>query len=575
MGVSGQAEATSLGAKPMRISSVSITNFRSIENETVNVPQICALVGPNNSGKSNLLEAIHRVVGRDWVSRASFTDDDVFGRDPTKDITIAVSFEPPLKHKKFAYGDEVDIATLSFEWTRYQIGPEKGQRRLEQKCFAANGKPPSVLTKAPQKGQQHQYMPLVNIPAEVREAIPVIFIGTSRSVKDQLPASRGSLLRVLLEDIARDFNNPTQKIEIEEAGAKKQITRRERFGQLMEQVLALLRTKQFDELEKAIKKNALLQLGFDPVADVDKLDFYFSPFEVMDFYRSLDLCVREYGVSISATELGEGFQNALVLAILQAFEQHRKKGAIFLIEEPEMFLHPQMQRALYKTLRSISQNNQVIYTTHSPHFVCVPEYDEVVMVRKGKQGTKASRSNLPATDKLREKFKKELDPERNELFFASRLLLVEGDTEKLAIPEYAIRSGLDLDAKGVTVVEVGGKRSLQEFLNLAESLRIPVGVVYDEDSSDFKDKKDEEKAFNEALDKRAKPDGTVRVWRLVKNYEDHLRKALGEQKYQEMCQKYPFGKPSRARLIAQENLPVPEPVPEVLAWLREAKPDVS
>src|ERR1700724_1141367 len=103
----------------MRISRVSITNFRSIKDLTVNVPQIFALVGPNNSGKSNLLEAIHRVIGRDWVSKASFTDDDVFGRNPESDITIKVSFEPALKYKKFAFGEEVDISTLSFEYTRY------------------------------------------------------------------------------------------------------------------------------------------------------------------------------------------------------------------------------------------------------------------------------------------------------------------------------------------------------------------------------------------------------------------------------------------------------------------------
>ncbi len=54
----------------------------------------------------------------------------------------------------------------------------------------------------------------------------------------------------------------------------------------------------------------------------------------------------------------EDFKNALVLAILQAFEKHRKKGAILLIEEPEMFLHPQMQRSLYQTLRKIGETNQ-------------------------------------------------------------------------------------------------------------------------------------------------------------------------------------------------------------------------
>ena len=33
-----------------------------------------------------------------------------------------------------------------------------------------------------------------------------------------------------------------------------------------------------------------------------------------------------------------------------------------------MFMHPQMQRSLYKTLRKIGKTNQIIYSTHSPHF---------------------------------------------------------------------------------------------------------------------------------------------------------------------------------------------------------------
>jgi hypothetical protein len=48
-----------------------------------------------------------------------------------------------------------------------------------------------------------------------------------------------------------------------------------------------------------------------------------------------------------------------------------------------------------------------------------------------------------------------------------------------------------------------------------------------------------------------------------------LRKAIGELKYQELCQKFPnVGKPTMARLIAMEpGLAIPEPVEEMLRWL--------
>lgn len=558
----------------MKISKLTISNFRSIQHLEVELPQVCALVGPNNAGKSNILRAIQRVLARDWVTVSSFEEEDVYVREPGLDVSITVTLEPPVAFRKFKGADPVGIETLSFEYTRYKIGERKGQRRLEQKCFAPKGKPAMVLAKAPRKGQPMQFEPVLGIPSEVRNQIPVIYIGTNRSLKEQLPGARYSLLRQLFEDIDRDLHDPAQTVQVTKPdGAEASVPRAERFRELLEGALQLLRTEEFRSLETSIKANVLRQLGLDPALDADKLDFFFAPFDTIDFYKSLDLRVRESAFTISATELGEGMQNAFVLAILQAFEERRKQGAILLIEEPEMFLHPQMQRSLYKTLMEIGKTNQVIYTTHSPHFVSVPNYHNVVLVRKDANGTTVRRSSLPTDAKRREKLIKELDPERNELFFATRLLLVEGDTEKLAIPEYASRLGFDLDRAGATIVEVGGKRNLPEFIGIAASFGIPIGVLYDEDSSDFKDD-NKEREFNDQLDALQTGDGSTRIWRLVKDYEDTLRKKLGEKKYQEQCQRYErTGKPTRARLIARDpSLEIPDVVEEVLKWLVPMQP---
>jgi putative ATP-dependent endonuclease of the OLD family len=46
----------------MKIQTLSIKNFRSIKELVIELPNICALVGPNNAGKTNILEAMRRVL---------------------------------------------------------------------------------------------------------------------------------------------------------------------------------------------------------------------------------------------------------------------------------------------------------------------------------------------------------------------------------------------------------------------------------------------------------------------------------------------------------------------------------
>jgi energy-coupling factor transporter ATP-binding protein EcfA2 len=280
----------------VRISKVCIRNFRSLENVSFNIPQVCALVGPNNAGKSNLLEALRRVLGTSWVSVSSFAPEDVYLQDPNRDIEISCTMDPPVEYLRFKNAPITEIHGLSFEYTRYKIGEKKGQPRLEQRCRDANGAPPTVLTKAPRKGEPHHYEPLVGVPIEVRDAIPLIYIGTNRSLREQLPSARYSLLRQMFEDINRQLNDPGEKVSVtKQDGATVEVPRIDRFHTLMQAALKLLRTDAFTKVETAIKTNVLRQLGLDPVADAEKIDLYFTPLESFDFYKTLDLRVKEDG----------------------------------------------------------------------------------------------------------------------------------------------------------------------------------------------------------------------------------------------------------------------------------------
>ena len=551
----------------MKIKTVNIQGFRSIKEPLqLQLEQVNALIGANNCGKSNILSAIYRVLGRDWVTKNSFDDTDVHNEDYDTDIIFDFEFEEPFQYEQFK-GFFVPIPKVRFVYTRYKVGESAGQRRLEKQCLQLNDKPVFGFKSKPKKGEAPQMFPLTTIPQELQESFPVIFIGTDRNLKNQLPSSRNSILGTLMKDINADFENPANLIEVGDPGSGEMIPRIERFKQAINEAIRTLRTDEFIALENAIKVNALKQLGFNPETEADKLDLYFNPLSSLEFYKSLEIFVKEHQYNINATELGAGFQNAIVLAILKAFEDRKKQGALFLIEEPEMYLHPQMQRSLYKTIRQIGGSNQIIYITHSPHFVTIPEFNEIILVSKDDKGTHIRKSTLKADEGLRNKFRKELDPERNEMFFAKKLLIVEGDTEKMAFPEFAKRLKIDFDSLGSTMIEVGGKRNLIDFVELALSFGIPVGLVYDIDSSDFgKKDKEEEAKYNERLNSYG--EHGVQVFVFGNDYEDECKKYYTEKIYNGYCEQFGRNKTLRARLMAQdESIAIPDFVVPIIKWL--------
>ena len=129
----------------MRLKSLRVENFRSLQTLKIELPQVCAIVGPNNSGKSNILEAIRRVLAPEWGPRTrDFAEDDVYLRDETLDIEIECAFEPPLEYRKLKEADPVQIERFRFVFDRYKIGPQAGTRRLEQSSPTLPGRSPRL-----------------------------------------------------------------------------------------------------------------------------------------------------------------------------------------------------------------------------------------------------------------------------------------------------------------------------------------------------------------------------------------------------------------------------------------------
>jgi predicted ATPase len=172
--------------------------------------------------------------------------------------------------------------------------------------------------------------------------------------------------------------------------------------------------------------------------------------------------------------------------LVQAFERALEggvSGVLALIEEPELYLRPQGQRYLYRLLRRFAEaGNQVVYSTHAPTFLNAARLDEVRFVQRlPDEGTHAAGA-APVTPDQDFRVLSEFDAERSELLLARSALLVEGLTEKLALPFVFAALGLDADRDGVSIVECGGKANIPLFARVCHAAGVPCAALHDRDA---------------------------------------------------------------------------------------------
>jgi CRISPR-associated exonuclease Cas4 len=205
------------------------------------------------------------------------------------------------------------------------------------------------------------------------------------------------------------------------------------------------------------------------------------------------------GIPTGVDEKGHGLQRYLIFALMRVWaaearraqiEEDRgikERSHIFAFEEPELFLHPQMCRATYESLKQISRTDQILICTHSPHFIDMEDYRHVVIVKKPdlEVGTKVQRIErelFEGEKKRRFNMVRFFNPDRNELFFARKVVLVEGLTEKAVLPLLGRRMNC-FDHK-VSIVDCGSKFNLSLFIEVLNAFRIQYLVIHDEDPID-------------------------------------------------------------------------------------------
>lgn len=455
----------------MKIAKIKIKNYRSIKDLEFEPQSLCALIGENNSGKSNILNAINLLLGETWPSIRNISDEDIYNKDLTQDIEIRIWFDRPLKENKDATGSTYSIEGLLLRYSHYKRAfgtRQKGDPKIDFVAIDRDGNEVSIIKRL-QKGHKAHKEP-INVTSDLRDLVPVVFISINRNLQYHLSGSKWTLFGKLLMDIEREFILDSSRFQ--------------EFTNKIQEINRLLKIDAFVRLENLIKENVIKQTGMSQV------DLRFSEPNIYDHYKNLKLILKETPEfnEFDALEMGSGIQSAIVIAIISAYREIKRSGAILIIEEPEAFLHPHTRRFFYSLLKQLSESgNQIFYSTHSTEFVRLEDYKNICIVKKSSvEGTKviqANKLNLVNTEQEELKLLTEFDGSKSEIFFAKRVLLVEGPTEKYSLP-YAFRLiGVDINEKGISIIDAGSKENLKFFIKIFQEFKIPFVVIYDEDKN--------------------------------------------------------------------------------------------
>lgn len=547
----------------MKLKSISIENYRSIiKIEDARIPQMLALVGENNAGKSNILNAINVFLsaGSGGVNESDFNNKEgpiiITCKFEVNSQGLKKIWKPYMinndlileKHIWVEKDSNENITAIKNEFHGYQAEPrdwylstEKikkkyGDRPKWKDVVTENNLPDyflkdGVCNKDTYTQGVAKYINENDVEYDSPDISDTQALGFQSKAVSNLPRfyllssnanytdetdrrSSTSTFRMLMSDLTdRIIKKDEKYTKIEEALR----TVNNLLNENKDENNNDTRLPTLSSIENKIKE---LLTKIMPSVERVKLKVNTDDASTI-FSRGVEIKIND-GVETDVTLKGHGLQRCVIFTLLQALILNSRRELvggdeavtenhpiILAIEEPELYIHPQLGKLFYDVLNAFSERDQVIYTTHSPRFIDVYEYESIAIINKDKvTGTLLSNCKLSAFDGLTDKkvFRglTQLNSDVNEMFFARKVIVVEGPEDKIAVTETAKKLGkIEVRPEEVdtTIIVAGGKPAIPFFGRVLNAFEIKYCVLHDLDIKDgmTSSEKDIEKKRNDEI----------------------------------------------------------------------------
>jgi len=521
----------------VRISNFRIHNFRSIEDQAFSLQEFSLLVGANNSGKSNVIDAIKLFYGKD----IKFDPENDLPKFGVKDKDSWVEIEFKLTDHEYSTLDD------SYKQPENKLKLRRWFFQSDQDGLTNQG---NIYGYKGEKLSDDLFYGWKNVT--LTKLGNLIYVPATSEVIDYTKLTGPSPFRDLVDLVMKN---------IEESDIFKSFL--DDCNRFMED----LHNKKLPEgfSLKDLEDSIALELeDWNVGFNIGTTELKFK--DIMKTLFSLSLIDEHLDDKfVDMNHVGQGLQKHLIYTLIKASNTLQKpqeqttKGdpfspnlTLILFEEPETFLHPLQQETLNRSLHKFAQeqNQQVLISTHSAHFVSKNINKLKSIIKLNKQSGRTSlkqiddslmkdiiegntnfknileKSNANGSDQYNSIYEEDeerekmlytlyLDTDRACAFFADKVLICEGITEKAFI-DYLFDQGKITFKEKVNIMNAGGKYQIPRFMDLFQALGIEYSVLFDGDND-----RGNHETINKYIEEQCHRNG-VSVQKFPKDLEDFL-----------------------------------------------------
>lgn len=505
----------------MKIKSLSIKNWRSIRQLDLSAQDLMIIIGQNNHGKSNLLSAILFFFGEikpqdldfSQGSTELFVEVEFDSLDEQDLITFSkyVTKRNTIKVRKIAYlGGSFEyhgwIETFKEDFLQENNASNYTKREIaESLSFYPYLPPTGRITKQDVINAQNLYIQNNLEQLELSYQLEttnfmglksvakgifgeVYFLPAIKNASDDFLSKDTSVFSKLLGEVISEMSlnnsdwNGTKEL-VSELFAK--------FNKYIDGEENKNRPQQLINFENELSSElSSWKANFDIQVSAPDIDAIFR--------ANTSVWIND-GTRTDISRKGHGLQRAVTIALIQLIAKRQlqavqntdttnravSKSRYFIFEEPELYLHPQAQRALFDTFTQLSETgSQVILCTHSSNLINIDKYKSIYIIKKenddlGSEVVQCNEDLFEGDEKQEWNLSYWINPDRGELFFAKKVILVEGQTEKVIIS--ALADVLSVFKYEYTIIDCGSKGNIPHYIKLLNKFKIPYVAVYDKD----------------------------------------------------------------------------------------------